>query len=82
MIDLAEAIKILSNNFPQCIIKKYVIYDNKFIFYAPTTDILEGEMDPYYYVNIENGNVGEFPICILQNINCIDAFIKEGINIE
>lgn len=81
MLNLKEAREILSKNIPGCKIKKYVVYNGKFVFYAPFADLIEGDMDAYWYVDIRNGKFGGFPISLPQNIACVDTFVKEGVEL-
>ena len=71
MINLELAQQKLLDSFPECRIKKHVIHNGKYVFYAPTSDSLEGEMDPFYSVSMEDGQVEEFPIMLPENFSVI-----------
>lgn len=68
MISLKEAKKIVTTHVPGCIIEKTIRFKNKYVIVAPTSDSLEGNMDPYYYVDINTGKFGSFPIYLPDNI--------------
>ena len=62
MISMVEAKQIVKQNIQGCSIKKAALYKNKYIFYAPTKDPNEGNMDPFYSVDIDDGTFSDYPI--------------------
>jgi len=61
VININSAIRIVKQNIPEGVIKSYVIYKNLYIFIVFTPDLYEGQMDPYYSVDINTGEFRDFP---------------------
>lgn len=74
MISLQKAKAIISNAIPECTVKKIVPYKGKWVVLAPTSDPLEGDMDPFYYVDMKNGTYGEFSVVEPGNLKVLGLF--------
>lgn len=52
-------------------------YKGQYIISAPTSDPLEGEMDPFYSVDMETGRFRDFPILLPENEFVFNTFCME-----
>lgn len=62
MLSLNDAIKIVKKNTPQGNIQAAIIYEDVYVFQVFTDDEFEGQMDPFYSVNIKTGEFRDFSI--------------------
>lgn len=62
MLSVKEAKTIIKNNIPNGNIKSCVLYKNLYVFIVYTDDEIEGEMDPFYSVDSDNGKFNGFPM--------------------
>lgn len=70
MLSALDAKKILEKKLPNGIINGYFTYQKQYIFIVINpNDKYEGTMDPFYAIDIENGNIKEFDI-----MNHVDIF--------
>lgn len=62
MLSLDVAIKIINKNIPNGSIQAAVVYEKLYVFQVFTDDGLEGQMDPFYSVDINTGEFRDFSI--------------------
>lgn len=62
MLNFEEAKKVVKENIPKGKIQKAILYDNLYVFMVFMNDEFEGQMDPYYSVNINTGEFRDFSI--------------------
>lgn len=62
MLNVNQAKTIVKNNIPNGKIQAVVVYRDLYIFQVFTDDELEGQMDPFYSVNIKTGEFRDFSI--------------------
>lgn len=62
MISMDEAKQIVEQNVQGCTIERAILHKKEYIFYAPTKDPIEGDMDPFYSVGVVDGTFSDYPI--------------------
>lgn len=77
MISIEKAKQIVRNNLPHCKIERVLPYNGQYIISAPTSDPLEGDMDPFYSVDMETGEFRDFPILLAENEFVFNIFCME-----
>lgn len=67
MISMERLKEIVEHAVQGCTIKNIVLYENKYIIFAPTTDPFEGNMDPFYVIDAQSGILKDYPIMDATN---------------
>lgn len=62
MLNFEEAKNVVKENIPKGKIQKAILYDNLYVFMVFMNDKFEGQMDPYYSVNINTGEFRDFSV--------------------
>lgn len=62
MLSVNDAMKIVKKNIPDGSIQAVIVYKDLYVFQVFTDDELEGQMDPFYSVNINTGEFRDFSI--------------------
>ncbi len=62
MLSLNDAIKIVKKNIPRGKIQAAITYEDVYVFQMFMNDAFEGQMDPFYSVNIKTGEFRDFSI--------------------
>lgn len=62
MLNINQAKIIVKKNIPEGKIQAVVMYKDLYVFQVFLDDELEGQMDPYYSVNIKTGEFRDFSI--------------------
>lgn len=62
MLNVNQAKTIVKNNIPNGKIQTVVVYGDLYIFQVFTDDELEGQMDPFYSVDVNTGEFRDFSI--------------------
>lgn len=62
MLSINQAKDIIEKNIPDGKIQSAIEYNGLYVFQVFTDDELEGEMDPFYSVNMKNGEFSDFSI--------------------
>lgn len=60
MLTLNEARKIVEKNLPGANILSGIDFEDKYLFIAQRDDPLEGDLDPFFSVEKENGSFIDF----------------------
>lgn len=61
-VDKSQATALIKKTFPEGKIQAVVEYKNLYLFQVFGDDPLEGELDPFYSVNKNTGELKEFSI--------------------
>lgn len=78
MLSVNDAKKIIKKNIPNGRIQHFIIYKKLYLFVVFTDDELEGQMDPFYSVNIETGEFRDFSILTDGSITEIVKLFNES----
>lgn len=77
MLSINDAKKIAKKNIPDGRIISFIVYNGLYVFKVFTDDEYEGQMDPFYSVNIETGEFRDFSILTDGDFDqLIDMFLK------
>lgn len=79
MISVEKAKQIVRDNLPYCKIEQVFPYKGQYIILASTSDSLEGNMDPFYSVDMETGKFKDFPILLPENEFVFNVFCTEEV---
>ena len=75
MLSIDEAKKIVEKNMPGCKPQCCVLYKNLYVFVIFTDDNVEGQMDPFYSVDVTNGHFEDF--AFLDNVSEITPLLSK-----
>ena len=78
MLSINEAMKIVEKHIPDCEIQKCIIHNGLYVFMVYTADELEGQMDPFYSVNMKTGDFRDFSIITDGNISDLMRKFESG----
>lgn len=78
MLSAKQAVNMVKNNIPTGNIESMIIYNGLYVFKVFTDDELEGQMDPFYSVNMETGEFRDFSILTDGNITEIVKLFNES----
>lgn len=77
MFNVKQAKNIVKKHLPDDNIESMIIYDGKYVFKVISDDELEGDMDPFYSVDIETGEFRDFSILTDGNtVEIVELFNK------
>lgn len=62
MLNIQDAILVINKNIPNGKIQKSVVYHGLYLFQVFTDDPFEGELDPFYTVDMKTGEFRDFSI--------------------
>lgn len=74
MISIDEAKEIIQKRLSGCVIEKLLLHKGLYVACVALPDSLEGDMDPFYSVNMQNGEFKDFPILLPENEAVFMAF--------
>lgn len=78
MLNVNQAKTIVKNNIPNGKIQAVVVYGDLYIFQVFTDDELEGQMDPFYSVDIKTGEFRDFSIITDGDINILTELFLQA----
>lgn len=78
MLSVKQAVNMVKNNIPTGNIESMIIYNGLYVFKVFTDDELEGQMDPFYSVNMETGEFRDFSIITDGNTSEIVKLFNES----
>lgn len=78
MLNIQDATKIVSENYPGGKIQNYVSYKNLYLFQIFNDNPFEEEMDPFFSVNRETGDFKEFSILTDGDTSEIVSLFEEA----
>ena len=82
MLSIKQAVNTVKKTLPDGRIDSMIVYNGLYIFKVFTEDELEGQMDPFYSVNIETGEFRDFSIITDGNISEIVKLFNESTKLE
>ena len=78
MLSVKQAVNIVKNNIPTGNIESMIIYNGLYVFKVFVDDELEGQMDPFYSVNMKTGEFRDFSIITDGNTSEIVKLFNES----
>lgn len=78
MLNSNDAKKIINENLPGWRIQSFITYNGLYVFKVYNDDPLEGEMDPFYSVNMHTGEFRDFSVITDGDIDEIFSLFKEA----
>lgn len=78
MLSIKQAINIAKKKYPQGNIESLIVYNGLYVFKIINDDELEGDMDPFYSVDIMSGEFRDFSIITDGNIAEITKLFLES----
>lgn len=78
MLSIKQAINTVKKNIPDGNIDSMIVYNGLYVFKVFMNDELEGQMDPFYSVNVETGEFRDFSIITDGNILEITKLFSES----
>lgn len=79
MLTEQEALAALKKVFPDCVPQKIITHENLYIILAPRpSDVLEGNFDPYFSVDINTGEARDYSIFQDGQARAITTLIKQA----
>lgn len=78
MLSLNQAKKIVEKNLPKSDIQAAIQYKNEYIFRVFMSDDLEGQMDPFYSVDVRTGKFRDFSILTDGDISEITELFESS----
>lgn len=78
MLSVKQAVNTVKKNLPDGNIDSMIVYNGLYVFKVFNDDELEGQMDPFYSVNMETGEFRDFSILTDGNITEIVKLFNES----
>lgn len=78
MYNKEQALAVVRNLLPNTTIKKIVETSDRYIFQIFTTDEIEGELDPFYHFNKNNGEFSDFCLFEDPEVEAIAALLEQA----
>lgn len=78
MLSVKQAVNTVKKNLPDGNIDSMIVYNGLYVFKVFDNDELEGQMDPFYSVNIETGEFRDFSILTDGNLTEIVKLFNES----
>lgn len=78
MLSIKQAVNTVNKNIPDGNIDSMIVYNGLYVFKVFTDDELEGQMDPFYSVDMETGEFRDFSIITDGNISEIVKLFNES----
>lgn len=78
MLSVKQAINIAKKKYPRGNIESLIVYNGLYVFKITNDDELEGDMDPFYSVDIMSGEFRDFSIITDGNIVEITKLFRES----
>lgn len=80
MLSFTQAIDVIKSNIPDGSIQSAIEYNGLYVFMVFDSDELEGQMDPFYSVDIQTGEFRDFSIITDGDISEINnLFLNDPI---
>lgn len=79
MLSIEDAKKIIEKNIPNCKLQCCVLYKNLYVFVVFTNDEIEGQMDPFYSVDVNTGKFEDF--AFLDHISEISDLLRKPLKV-
>lgn len=70
-LSLDEAIAALKNFYPEASIQTWTVYHNQYLFRVKHPNVEEENWDPFFSVDMSNGEAREFSVLTDGNLNDI-----------
>lgn len=78
MLSVKQAVNTVKKNLPDGNIDSMIAYNGLYVFKVFDDDELEGQMDPFYSVNVKTGEFRDFSILTDGNISEIVKLFNES----
>lgn len=78
MLSVKQAVNTVKKNLPGGNVDSMIVYNGLYVFKVFDNDELEGQMDPFYSVNMETGEFRDFSILTDGNITEIVKLFNES----
>ena len=78
MLSVKQAVNTVKKNLPDGNIDSMIVYNGLYVFKVFNDDELEGQMDPFYSVNMETGEFRDFSIITDGNTSEIVKLFNES----
>lgn len=78
MLSIKQAVNTVNKNIPDGNIDSMIVYNGLYVFKVFIDDELEGQMDPFYSVDMKTGEFRDFSIITDGNISEIVKLFSES----
>lgn len=78
MLSPEQAAQVVGQNLPDSPIQTHIRYQNLYVFHVQHPDVLEGDFDSFYSVDINTGKFDEFSVITDGDLGEIMSLFQEA----